>query len=175
MKRLVSLGLCFTVSLVLVFGPVLSHTDMNMALAVDMSDAPMTKDTITAGSDGDDDDQGDDDQEDDPVTQDTINEAESKDDNDEDNSGQSSDSNDNNDNKNEPTTTDTKATNKPNCPKGQERPLFEAACKPTNGQINDCGNDLDPINVGCQNTASQIQGDENAASLASEQAFMEDE
>lgn len=38
-------------------------------------------------------------------------------------------------------------------------------------QVNDCGNGFLAENVGCQNTASQIQGDENAASLASEQAF----
>jgi hypothetical protein len=87
MKRQVSLGLCFTLSLVLVVGSVLSHTDMNMALAVDMSDAPMTKDTTTAGSDGDDEDQGDNDQEDDPVTQGTITAGRGSEDNDDDNSG----------------------------------------------------------------------------------------
>jgi hypothetical protein len=38
-------------------------------------------------------------------------------------------------------------------------------------QVNDCGNGKLPLNVGCQNTASQIQGDENAAALASEQEF----
>lgn len=38
-------------------------------------------------------------------------------------------------------------------------------------QVNDCGNRILPENIGCQNTASQIQGDENAASLASEQVF----
>jgi hypothetical protein len=38
-------------------------------------------------------------------------------------------------------------------------------------QANVCGNGELPFNVGCQNTASQIQGDENVASLASEQAF----
>jgi hypothetical protein len=55
-------------------------------------------------------------------------------------------------------------------------------------QVNDCGNGgerrghnemstmTDPIeggaeNVGCQNTASQIQGDYNSAALASEQIF----
>ena len=38
-------------------------------------------------------------------------------------------------------------------------------------QANACGNGVMPYNVGCQNTASQIQGDENAASLASEQSF----
>ena len=38
-------------------------------------------------------------------------------------------------------------------------------------QTNDCGNGELPLNVGCQNTASQIQGDENSAALASEQSF----
>jgi hypothetical protein len=38
-------------------------------------------------------------------------------------------------------------------------------------QTNDCGNGELPLNVGCQNTASQIQGDENSAALASSQAF----
>ena len=38
-------------------------------------------------------------------------------------------------------------------------------------QVNDCGNGELPLNVGCQNTASQIQGDDNSVALASEQAF----
>jgi hypothetical protein len=38
-------------------------------------------------------------------------------------------------------------------------------------QVNDCGNGELPLNVGCQNTVSQIQGDGNEAALASEQAF----
>jgi hypothetical protein len=56
-------------------------------------------------------------------------------------------------------------------------------------QTNDCGNGptrdgddltsvpvpIGAINVGCQNTASQIQGDGNEAALASEQAFEEDD
>ena len=37
-------------------------------------------------------------------------------------------------------------------------------------QVNECGNGELPLNVFCSNTASQIQGDENSASLASEQA-----
>ena len=53
-------------------------------------------------------------------------------------------------------------------------------------QVNDCGNGgerrgmitTDPIggaeNVGCQNTASQIQGDDNTVALASEQEFEEE-
>jgi hypothetical protein len=36
-------------------------------------------------------------------------------------------------------------------------------------QVNDCGNGKLPLNVACSNTASQIQGDDNAAALASEQ------
>jgi hypothetical protein len=38
-------------------------------------------------------------------------------------------------------------------------------------QANDCGNDKLPESVGCQNTASQIQGDDNTAALASSQQF----
>ena len=38
-------------------------------------------------------------------------------------------------------------------------------------QANACGNGEAPLNVGCQNTASQIQGEENSAALASQQAF----
>jgi hypothetical protein len=131
------------VSLVLVFGSgsvLLSPSVINVALANDMADAPMTKDTITAGSDGDDDnDQGDNDQEDAPVTQDTITAGGgSEDDDDEDNSGQNN--NDNNDNESA-----TEIKDVPNCPAGKERALFDAACKPTS-QINDCGNDAALLN-----------------------------
>jgi hypothetical protein len=38
-------------------------------------------------------------------------------------------------------------------------------------QANACGNGELPLNVGCQNIASQIQGDENGVSLAADQAF----
>lgn len=38
-------------------------------------------------------------------------------------------------------------------------------------QANACGNGKLPLNVGCQNIDSQIQGDENAVSIAAEQAF----
>jgi hypothetical protein len=38
-------------------------------------------------------------------------------------------------------------------------------------QANDCGNGVLPLNIGCQNTASQIQGDENIVTSAAEQAF----
>ena len=40
-------------------------------------------------------------------------------------------------------------------------------------QVNECGNGFYPLNVGCQNTASQIQGDENEVALAANQAFPE--
>lgn len=36
-------------------------------------------------------------------------------------------------------------------------------------QTSDCGNEFTPINVGCQGTDSQIQGDENAAALTAQQ------
>jgi hypothetical protein len=41
-------------------------------------------------------------------------------------------------------------------------------------QANDCGNGELPLNIGCQNTASQIQGDENVVAMASEQRFGQD-
>jgi hypothetical protein len=41
------------------------------------------------------------------------------------------------------------------------------------GQSNACGNGELALNVGCQNIDSQIQGDENAVSLAADQVFPE--
>jgi hypothetical protein len=38
-------------------------------------------------------------------------------------------------------------------------------------QANACGNGELPLNIGCQNIGSQIQGDENAVSLAADQVF----
>jgi hypothetical protein len=38
-------------------------------------------------------------------------------------------------------------------------------------QVNNCGNGKLPYNIGCQNTASQIQGDDNGVALASSQEF----
>ena len=40
-------------------------------------------------------------------------------------------------------------------------------------QANACGNGKLPINVGCQNTDSQIQGDENAVGITAQQTFPE--
>jgi hypothetical protein len=39
----------------------------------------------------------------------------------------------------------------------------------------DCGNEFEPSNTGCQNTASQIEGDEHAVPLTSQQTFGEEE
>ena len=38
-------------------------------------------------------------------------------------------------------------------------------------QVNECVNGELPLNIGCQNVNSQIQGDENAVSLAADQSF----
>jgi hypothetical protein len=38
-------------------------------------------------------------------------------------------------------------------------------------QANACGNGKLPLNVGCQNVASQIQGDENSVAQAADQWF----
>jgi hypothetical protein len=40
-------------------------------------------------------------------------------------------------------------------------------------QANACGNGELPLNVGCQNVGSQIQGDENGVALAADQTFPE--
>ena len=40
-------------------------------------------------------------------------------------------------------------------------------------QANACGNEFIPINIGCQNTDSQVQGDENAVTLTAQQTFPE--
>jgi hypothetical protein len=38
-------------------------------------------------------------------------------------------------------------------------------------QANSCGNEYLPMNVGCQNTGSQVQGNGNYKSLEAQQAF----
>ncbi|MGC1132986.1 MAG: hypothetical protein WA941_09190 [Nitrososphaeraceae archaeon] len=40
-------------------------------------------------------------------------------------------------------------------------------------QANACGNGELPLNIGCQNVGSQIQGDENGVALAADQTFPE--
>src|SRR5688572_27282750 len=42
-------------------------------------------------------------------------------------------------------------------------------------QANACGNGELPLNVGCQNAGSQIQGDENAVAVDAAQVFPEDD
>lgn len=42
-------------------------------------------------------------------------------------------------------------------------------------QANACGNGEVPINVGCQNTGSQVQGDENGVALVGQQTFEAEE
>jgi hypothetical protein len=42
-------------------------------------------------------------------------------------------------------------------------------------QVNECGNGELPLNVWCQNTASQIQGEDNRAALSSAQGSEEDD
>jgi hypothetical protein len=42
-------------------------------------------------------------------------------------------------------------------------------------QVNDCGNGELPLNVWCQNTASQIQGEDNSAALSSAQGSIEED
>jgi len=38
-------------------------------------------------------------------------------------------------------------------------------------QANACGNGKMPLNVGCQNSNSQIQGDENGVAITAQQTF----
>jgi hypothetical protein len=40
-------------------------------------------------------------------------------------------------------------------------------------QTNSCGNGFEPLNVGCQNSASQVQGDENGVAITAQQTFPE--
>ncbi|MFZ0555925.1 MAG: hypothetical protein WBL68_01465 [Nitrososphaeraceae archaeon] len=53
----------------------------------------------------------------------------------------------------------------------------DSAFATENNQVisQDCGSELESLNTGCQNTASQIEGDEHAVSLASQQTFEEEE
>jgi hypothetical protein len=41
-------------------------------------------------------------------------------------------------------------------------------------QVNDCGNGVEGLKVGCQNTDSQIQGDNNYLALANTQRFAQE-
>jgi hypothetical protein len=152
-KRLVSLGICFTLLSVLVVGLISSTT--NIVYAVDMmgGDAPGTSDTITAGPTGDGD--GDDSQSDGmpppgdaPATTDALTTGGGSDNDDDDDGNEDDDS----DSDSEPVPNNKAATGstltakKLECPKGQEVPLFSATC------------DLiqPPGNTQCDETAERV-------------------
>jgi hypothetical protein len=131
--RLVSLGTTFTISLILVFGSVLlSLSVMNVALAVDMPDAPVTQDTVTTGNDENDDNEADEgndqsdnlpDPEDAPVTTETTTSGE--------NEGSKEDkSNDENNDKDVENENDIDITPRQSCSRYQERSLFLGTCLP---------------------------------------------
>ena len=48
---------------------------------------------------------------------------------------------------------------------------FAYSSNQAKSDINECGNGFVPTNIGCQNTDSQIQGDENSVALTSQQTF----
>ena len=49
--------------------------------------------------------------------------------------------------------------------------VFAKKYNQVNSDVNNCGNGLLPTNIGCQNTGSQIQGDENSVALKAQQTF----
>ena len=165
MKRIVDQGLSLTLSLVLVFGSVLlSLSVVNVALAVDMPNAPATQDTVTAGEDRTDDNEDDEkndqpgdppDPEDAPVTSETItpgeNEGSKEDKDDEENVDKAEDAGAYN------------AVPIQNCPNNQDRALFSNACVP----VQSCPSDIlsglvtqevehEPSN-NCANTGSEAE------------------
>ena len=125
MKRLVSLGLCISLSLVMVFGTVFSSSGVfadDMGGTMDdgnnmppPEDAPATKDALTAGGGSDNDDDDD---------KDNVHD-----------SGESGDDGNDNDKDNEPrsedalVTTDSLTAKKIECPPGQEYYLFSTSCE----------------------------------------------
>lgn len=136
---MVSLGIIFLLSLVLVFGSVSSSFILpEIAFAADDmmgggGDAPATADAITAGPSGDDDgdsDDGDDSDsdnmpppEDSPSTTDTITGGQ-----DDDGDSRQDDGDDDNNDDNKKGNTDLDAKEKPKCPPGQEYRLFSMKC-----------------------------------------------
>jgi hypothetical protein len=130
-RRLVSLGLCFTLSLILVFSSVIPYpfTPPDDVFAADMDDM---------GGDSGGDDSSNDMPKDAPQTNDaptTGGKSDNDDDNDDDSGGnQDDDNNNDNDNDNKPTSKDSDAgtttAKKLECPKGQEVPLFSKFCQP---------------------------------------------
>jgi hypothetical protein len=127
---LVSFGIIFTLSLILVFGTVFSSS--RSVFAVDMGgtmdmpppeDAPATTDALTAGggSDNDDDDDDNDDDSRGSGDNDDDNDNDKDKDIDKDNEPASKDA---------PVTTDTLTAKKIECPPGQEVTLFSTTCEP---------------------------------------------
>ena len=49
--------------------------------------------------------------------------------------------------------------------------VFASDKNQATSQANACGNGELPLNIGCQNIGSQIQGDENGVALAADQTF----
>ena len=155
---LVLLVKTFTISLVLVSGSVLLFLSVtNVALAVDMPDAPNTQDTITAGKDGNDnaDDDEDDDQpdnfpdpEDAPITTESFTSR--------DNEGSIEDkSNEENNNEADGTNVEGESDMSPrqDCSNTQERALFSETCIPMQvcpNQIGTLRPDL-PVAANCVN------------------------
>ena len=148
-ERTVSLGLCFTLSLILVSGSVFSSsfTLPNNAFAADMPGGSMDGgDNNQGGSSGNGDGNGDDDNGsngDAPLTTGALTaggDSDNDEDDDESSGGNRDSDNDNDDDepasKNAPQTADTVTANKPDCPKGQEYYLFSASCKPVGGPEN---------------------------------------
>lgn len=139
MRRLISSGLCFTLSLVLILGSVFSScfTLPNNAFAVDMGDTMEGGGGVKDGNQGG--DSGDEDDEDDhndgsngmpppkeaPSTTGALTAGGNSDD-DDDSEG---------DEDNEPVTTDTLTAKRIECPAGQEYQLF-SGCQPIGGAEN---------------------------------------
>lgn len=164
-RRLISLPVCFVLSLVLIFGSISSSpnsiTLLTKAFADDMmggggggqgmpspQEAPATTDAITdapSARDGDDgdnaknDDDSNDMPKDAPVTTGTLT-AGGDSDNDDDDDDSGRDNDDDNDNeptsKDAPVSTDALAAKKIECPKGQEVSLFSTSCTPVGGAEN---------------------------------------
>jgi hypothetical protein len=132
--RLVSLGIAFTIFLVLIFGSVLlSLGVINVALAMDMPDAPVTQDTVTTGrnEDDNDDNEGDEDNDqpddlpdpkDAPVTTETFTSGE--------NEGSKEDKDDEENVEKAESPGAYNALPIQSCPNNQDRALFSNACVP---------------------------------------------
>jgi hypothetical protein len=170
-KRLVSLGLCFTLSLVLIFGSInsLSFTPLNNAFAAHMDmEGDSGGDSNQGGDSGDGEDSNDDDSSDGmpkdaPQTTGALTaggDSDNDDDDDNESGGRDNDEDNNNDNeptsKDAPETTETATTKKLECPKGQEVTLFSTSCEPVGGADADtaCPASPTPTSYGVQDQLS---------------------